>query len=72
VDDDQTRSAKEMNWQTGQQKKWPSQKEFKRKTLFQPEHALPSLSSGTDQGIGCKRENRPMKWGLKRTQKAGS
>jgi hypothetical protein len=61
-----------MDWRTGQQKKQPSQKEYKRKMLLQPEYASPSLSFQTYQGTAHKRDNRPMKQGLKRTQKAGS
>jgi hypothetical protein len=68
---DQKRSAKEMDWWTRQQTKWPSE-EYKRKMLLQPEHASPSLSSLTDQGTAHKREDRPMKLGLKRAQKTGS
>jgi hypothetical protein len=50
-----------MDWRTGQQKKQPSQKEYKRKTLLQPEYASPSLSFQTYQGTAHKRDNRPMK-----------
>jgi hypothetical protein len=68
----QRRSAKEMDWQIGQGKKQPSQKEYKRKTLLQSKYASLSLSSWTNQHTAYKRENRPMKQELKRTQKAGS
>jgi hypothetical protein len=30
-----------MDWWTGEQKKWLSQKKYKRKTLLQPEYASP-------------------------------
>jgi hypothetical protein len=52
----QTRSAKGTDWQTGQQKKWLSQKKYRRKMLLQPKYVSPSLSSWTDWSTAHRRE----------------